>query len=189
MTPELNLPRGINHELLDATRIKKGYSMEALAKKAGVPDQSTKNIVLGTTPNPGIENLHRICEALDLKVEDILYTNEKKAIETKAIKEEQISVLALKEIYETQQELSKQSYEAHIENIRKHYEQHHEDLRANYESRLADKREIIASKDLHIESMKKEIKHTKLLAWACVVVLVGILIAEVMNPDLGWIKF
>ena len=182
MTPELNLPRGINHELLDATRTKKGYSMETLAKKAGVPDQSTKNIVLGTTLNPGIENLHRICEALDLKVEDVLYNQEKKAIETKAIKEEQVSVLALKEIYETHQALTKATNEAHIENIRTHYEQHRSDLQENYERRLADKRELI-------ETLKKECFHAKVFSWICLAILIGILVMEVMNPELGWIKF
>jgi hypothetical protein len=59
----------------------------------------------------------------------------------------------------------------------------------NYEKRLADKREIIEEKDKHITSLKKEITSHKILSWICVAVLVALLIAEVMNPNLGWLRF
>ena len=67
-------------------------------------------------------------------------------------------------------------------NIRTHYEQHRQDVTENYEKRLADKREII-------DQLKKEILSTRILAWLCVAVLVALLIAEVMNPNLGWLRF
>ena len=182
MVQELKIPKGINYKLMDDKRKELELSMDELAKKADVPEQSTKNILLGKTGNPGIDNLHSLCDALGLAVEDVLYAEEKKAIETKAIKEEELSVLALKEIYETHQKLTKEATEEHINNIRAHYEQHHDDMKENYEKRLADKRELI-------EALKRENLHTKLFALLCIGVLVGLLIMEVMNPDLGWIKF
>ena len=124
---------------------------------------------------------------------DEMYTGKKDAAK-------EISISSIKEIYEYQlAELSKNT-EAHINNIRSHYEQHREDTIKNYEMRLADKREIIDQQNEHIATLKKEhseqIKtHKKekvaafLCALACASVLVGILILEVMNPDLGWIKF
>ena len=182
MVQELKIPKGINYKLMDDKRKELDLSMDELAKKADVPEQSTKNILLGKTGNPGIDNLHSLCDALGLAVEDVLYNEEKKAIETKAIKEEELSVLALKEIYETHQKLTKEATEEHINNIRAHYEQHHKDLINNYEMRLADKRELI-------EALKKDCKNSRIFSWVCVIVLVGILIAEVMNPNLGWIQF
>jgi hypothetical protein len=79
--------------------------------------------------------------------------------------------------------------ETHINNIRTHYEQHRQDVKENYEKRLADKREIIEQKDKHIKTLEKEILSSKIFSWVCVAVLVALLIAEVMNPNLGWLRF
>ena len=57
-----------------------------------------------------------------------------------------------------------------------------EELVDNFEKRLADKREII-------EIQKKELLSSKLVAWICGAVLVALLIAEVMNPNLGWLRY
>ena len=74
-------------------------------------------------------------------------------------------------------------------NVRSRCERHLQDIRDNYEHRLADKREIIEQKDKHINALEKENRSSKLLAWICVAVLVALLIAEVMNPNLGWVRF
>lgn len=109
------------------------------------------------------------------------YLNEKRLKE--------VSVLALKDIYEYQLSQIRKTSEEHIHNIRSHYEQHHEDLKENFEKRLADKREIIESHKEHITALEKDCRSHKIAFWVCVVVLVGILALEVMNPSLGWIKF
>lgn len=189
MVQELKIPKGINYKIMDDKRKELGLSMDELARKADVPEQSTKNILLGKTGNPGIDNLHSLCDALGLSIEEVLYNDEKKAIETKAIREDELSILALKEIYETHQKITRETTEEHINNIRAHYEQHHDDMKENYEKRLADKRELIDSKDAHIKALQKECLHIKVFAILCIAVLVGILIMEVMNPELGWIKF
>jgi hypothetical protein len=99
------------------------------------------------------------------------------------------TVIALKDTYEFQANLLKETNEIHIGNIRSHYEQHHEDLKENYERRLADKRELIETKDAHIKTLERECLHSKIFSWICVLVLVGLLIAEVMNPNLGWFRY
>ena len=85
-------------------------------------------------------------------------------------------------MYEFQLAEFKTTNEAHINNIRSHYEQHRDDVTRNYEKRLEDKREIIKEKD-------KQITFFKIIAAIGYAILIGLLIAEVMNPSLGWIKF
>ena len=63
-----------------------------------------------------------------------------------------------------------------------HYEQHIADIKANHEREMALKDEIIKIKDAHGNFFK-------LLACIGFGILVALLILEVANPNLGWIKF
>ena len=187
---EFNLPGGLNIKLLNDAKNDKEYSFAMLEGLTQIAEGTLKNIFNGKVKSTSAQNLNKICKALNVPLEKVLGINEvKKQIENQGIKEGDVSVIALKEIYERQLIIIKETNEKHIENIRSHYEQHREDVTENYEKRLADKREIIESKDKHIESLKKENRHSKILSWACILVLVSLLIAEVMNPELGWIKF
>jgi hypothetical protein len=94
----------------------------------------------------------------------------------------EFSIESIKEMYEFQLAEHRKTEETHIANIRAHYEQHRDDVKHNYEKRLEDKREIIKEKD-------KQINFFKIIAAVGYAVLIGLLIAEVMNPNLGWIKF
>ena len=74
-------------------------------------------------------------------------------------------------------------------NVRTKCEQHLHDVKDTYEKRLADKREIIEQKEKHIKALEKEILSSKIFSWICVAILVALLIAEVMNPNLGWLRY
>lgn len=120
----------------------------------------------------------------------VLGTEEVKTqIENQGIKEGDVSVIALKEIYEKQQALFKETSETHINNIRSHYEQHHEDLKENFERRLADKRELIESYKEHIKTLEKDVRISKIAIWICVAAFIAFLIAELLNPNLGWFRY
>ena len=189
-TNELNLPEGLNYAILKKAMIDKGYSFGTMEGLTLIAEGTIKNIVNGKVKTTSAQNLNKICRVLDVPLEKVLGTEEvKKQIENQGIKEGDISVIALKEIYEKQQTLFKETNEAHITNIRSHYEQHHEDLKENYERRLADKSELIDTKNEHIKTLERECRHAKIFSWICVGILVGILVLEVMNPELGWIKF
>lgn len=69
------------------------------------------------------------------------------------------------------------------------HKQHHDDIKDSYEKRLADKKEIIESQREHINTLKKENLITKIALCVCVVVFITVLIAEVMNPNLGWFRY
>ncbi len=168
---------------LSSLKSKTGLTYEAIAEKSKRSESTVKNLCLGKAEDPRIDTVAPVVYALGGSMDEML-NPEKNKDDLKTT-----SVIALKESYEFQAALLKETSEIHIGNIRTHYEQHHEDLKENYERRLADKRELIETKNEHIKTLEKECKHAKIFSWICVSVLVTILIAEVMNPNLGWIHF
>ena len=184
---------GVNYILLSQLKKDKGLSFPDMEKLTGISESTIKNVFFGKTRNPGMESLIPICRVLGIPVEIAYECGEvdeiKRKIEFQGIKEEDASIIALKEIYERQIAMLNATNEAHINNIRSHYEQHHEDLKDNYEKRLADKREIIDSLQGYVKSLKKECLSSRVAFWICCIILVGILVLEVANPNLGWIKF
>ena len=161
---------------LSMLKAKTGLTYEAIAEKSGRSESTVKNLCLGKAEDPRVDTIAPVVYALGGSMDEMLNPEKSKD----AIKE--TSVNALKDSYEHQATLMKETSEMHIANIRAHYDQHHEDLKENFEKRLADKRE-------HIDTLKKELRSYKIFSWLCVVVLVTLLIMEVMNPNLGWIQF
>ena len=163
-------------EYLTALRLKTGLSYEAIEEQSKVPVSTIKNLCSGKTEKPRLDTVAPIVYAMGGSIDE-MYNPEKSKDEIK-----ETSVLAMKDIYENQLTAIKESYDAQINNIRGHYEQHHQDLVDNFEKRLADKREII-------EMQKKETISSKVVAWVCGSILILLLIAEVMNPNLGWLRY
>ena len=197
---EIKLQKGIDYKLLDDARELKNLTFDDLEKRTKVPKDTIKNMLNGRTKNPGVENLAPVCRELDIPIEKVLHQDEQKAIETQGIKEENVSILALKEIYETQNAAMKEINEAHIANIRAHYEQHHEDLKDNYEKRLADKREIIeilkeenTKLTRKFEAQEKSARIGNIIRNGIIALFViGVIILLVMefiHPEHGWLRF
>lgn len=170
-------------EYLSTLKGKTGLTYEAIAEKSCRSESSVKNLCLGKSDNPQIDTVAPIVYALGGSLDEMLNPRKSKD----ELKE--TSVIALKDSYEYQASLLKETNEMHINNIRAHYAQHHEDLKENFERRLADKRELIETKDLHIKTLERECFSSKVFSWTCVLVLVALLIAEVMNPNLGWFRY
>lgn len=166
------------------TRLKEkcGLTYEAIAEKSQRSESTVKNLITGKTEDPRLDTVAPVIYAMGGSIDE-MYTGKSKD----AVKE--ISINSIKEIYELQLSEMAKTSEAHINNIRNHYEQHRQDVKDNYEKRLADKREIIEQKDKNIETLEKEILSSKIFSWICVAILVGLLIAEVMNPNLGWFRY
>lgn len=161
---------------LKSLKEKTGLTYSDIADKSGRSESSVKNLFSANVEDPRVDTVSPIVYTLGGSMDEMLNPGKSKD----ELKE--VSVAQLREMYEMQIATMKETSEAHINNIRTHYEQHHEDLKENYEKRLADKREII-------NELKTECKNSKILSWVCIAILVGLLILEVMNPELGWIKF
>lgn len=170
-------------EYLNTLRQKTGLSPEDVAKIANCSESTVKNLYYKRTEDPRISTVAPIIYAMGGSLDE-MYNPDKNKDEIK-----DTSVAALKDIYEYQISVIKETNETHINNIRAHYEQHHEDLKENFERRLADKKEINEIQAAHIKTLEKECLSSKILSWICVAILVSLLIAEVMNPNLGWFRY
>ena len=162
---------------------KTGLTYEAIAEMSNRSESTVKNLFAGKSENPGIDTVAPVIYAMGGSIDEMY--NPGKSKDTM----KEISIASIKEIYEYQLSETVKMSETHINNIRSHYEQHRQDSIDNYEKRLADKREIIEEKDEHIKSLKKEMLYSRIFSVICVGVLVSLLIAELMNPNLGWLRF
>lgn len=169
-------------EYLSLLKVKTGLSYEAIAKKSNSAESTVKNLCLGKTDDPRISTFAPIVYALGGSIDEMYNRKSKDEIK-------ETSILSLKDSYEYEAKLMKESYEVQMSNVRTHYEQHHEDLKDNFEKRLADKRELIESYKDHINTIEKEFLVCKIALILCVVVFIGVLIAELANPNLGWFRY
>ena len=156
---------------------KTGFTIEVWAEKANGSVSTLKNLLSGKTEDPRIATIAPYIYAAGGSLDE-MYTGERKEADNEYVQ-------LIKEMCEHQARMN----ETHINNTRAHYEQHRKDSIENYEKRLADKREIIEEKEKHIKSLKKEMLYSKIFSLVCVGILVALLIAEVMNPNLGWLRF
>ena len=163
-------------EYLTTLRLKNDLTFEAIAERSKRSVSTVKNLCTGKTEDPRLDTVAPIVYAMGGSIDE-MYNPDKSKDEIK-----ETSVLAMKDIYESQLTAIKESYDEQINSIRGHYEQHHQDLVDNFEKRLADKREII-------DMQKKELKLSKLVSWVFGGILLTLLIIEVMNPNLGWIRY
>jgi transcriptional regulator with XRE-family HTH domain len=189
-TNDIKLQEGIDFKLLDDARKDRKWSVPQTAEFADVPEGTTKKILNGTTLNPGAENLGKLCRTLGVPIEKVLRQDEQKEIEKQAIKNDDASILALKEIYECQISIINKSNEEHEKNLREHYErhisemkEHMKEMKEHYEARLRDKRE-------HIDTIMLDKKWFRLASVCSVLVLLGVFFfIEFMTPGHGWFTF
>lgn len=154
---------------------KSGLTYEAIAEKSQRSESTVKNLCSGKTEDPRLDTVAPVIYSVGGSLDE-MYTGKSKD----AVKE--ISISSIKEIYEQQLLDMSKTHETHINNVRSHYEQHIEDLKQNFEMRLADKREIIKEKNSHANFFK-------ILACVGLAILIVLLILEVSNPSLGWLRF
>lgn len=154
----------------------KGWTINDLITHSNASEGTVKKVCMAKADNPTLETMIPIMDAVDGSFDEMLYPDR---YETKVNDDAIVALMSA--IRETNGE--------HIHDIRTHYMQHHEDLKENFEKRLADKREMIDSYKEHIKTLEKECRHSKIAFWICICVFVAVLIAEVMNPNLGWFRY
>ena len=165
----MNLPTDEKFIAKYLTRIIKeaGNNYEAVAQKSNTSEATVKNLCSGKTENPGILTLAPVVYAANGSL-DVMCGKTKEDIDEKTKD-------LIKEMSEFQFDEYRKTEEAHINNIRAHYEQHREDTISNFER-------LIKEKD-------NQLKLWRVLALVGFAILIGLLILEVTNPNLGWIKF
>ena len=154
---------------LTSLKEKSGLTYEAIAEKCEMSEVTVKNLCLGKTEDPRLNTVLPVTYALGGSMDEMCNPGKSKD----EVKE--ISINSIKEMYEQQLSEIRKTNEIHIENIRSHYEQHREDTITNYERLL--------------KAERNQGNFFKILACIGLGILIGILILEVSNPNLGWIKF
>ena len=175
---------------LKSLKDKTGLTYSDIADKSGRSESSVKNLFFAKADDPRVDTVTPIVYTLGGSMDEMLNPGKSKD----ELKE--VSVVQLREMYESQIDNMKETSEIHINNIRAHYDQHRKDFKENTEKILVSKDEIINSKNDIIKSKDDVIKTLKTLCVTlgivlgiCLFILVGLLILEVMNPNLGWIQY
>ena len=52
-----------------------GYNIHSLARKAGIPPTTLKNIIYGSSGNPGIVTIKLVCDGLGISLYDFFDTD------------------------------------------------------------------------------------------------------------------
>ena len=172
----MNLPLDENFIANYLTRIIKetGNNYESIAQKCNMSESTVKNICQRKTTNPGILNVAPVVYAANGSLDEMCG-------KTKEDIDEKTKNL-IKEMSEFQFAEYKKTEEIRIENIRKDHEKHIADLKENHENQNKLKDQLYTEK-------VKENYLFKILTCIGFGILIGLLILEVSNPNLGWIKF
>ena len=62
-----------------------GYNINSLARKAGIPPTTLKNIIYGNSRNPGIITIKLLCDGLEISLYDLFDTDSFKNLELEDI--------------------------------------------------------------------------------------------------------
>ena len=160
---------------LSALKEKSGLTYEAIAEKSGRSESTVKNLCSGKTEDPRLDTVAPVIYAVGGSIDEMYTGNTKDAVK-------EISISSIKEIYEQQLIDMSKTHEAHINNIRAHYEQHREDTISNYER-------LLSEKDVQTKLFKKVALACFGIACVGLGILIVLLILEVSNPSLGWLRF
>lgn len=153
---------------LTALKEKNGLTYDSWAEKCGRSESTIKNLCSGKTEDPRLDTVAPVTYAGGGSIDEMFLGKPKDKVK-------EFSIESLKELYEFQLAEYKATEEAHISNIRAHYEQHREDTILNFER-------LIKEKD-------NQLKLWRVLALVGFAILISLLILEVTNPNLGWIRF
>ncbi len=61
--------------------LERNLTVNALARSAAIPPSTLKNIISGGSKNPGIVNIKKLCDALEISLKDFFDTPEFDALE------------------------------------------------------------------------------------------------------------
>lgn len=61
--------------------LERDLAINALARNAAIPPSTLKNIISGASQNPGIVNIKKICDALEISLKEFFDTPEFDALE------------------------------------------------------------------------------------------------------------
>lgn len=149
---------------LNALKTKGNFTYEMISKLSGVPESTVKNIFTGKTEDPRFETVAAIVLAMGGSL-DAIYS---------VAKQEDVEANAVITITES-------------------YEHRMEDMKEHYENRLAEKdryyERLLAEAEKHIKTIMLDKKWFRIGFVIAVIIFAMLCVAELLNPNLGWIRY
>ena len=169
-----NIDSKIIIKYLVSLKEKSGLTYEAIAEASGIPESTIKKLFSGKVENPGLDTILPIMNVLGGSFEEITGKSKDEVKE--------FSISSIKEMYEFQLAEQRKTEEIRVNNIRADYEKHLEENTNHYER-------LLLEKDIQNKIFKKIAIVGVVIGCVGLTILIGILILEVMHPNLGWIRF
>ena len=160
------------------TKLKKdtGLTYKSIGEMSGRSESTVKKLCEGNTEDPRLDTVAPIVYAMGGSLDEMLNPGKSKD----SLKE--VSVVSLKEAYEFQLAAMKETNETHIANIRAHYERHIEELREHH-------KQSIEHYEKHIATIMLDKKWFRLGFCISVFIFAALCVAELLNPNLGWLRY
>ena len=156
-------------------KAKTGLTYEAIAEQTGLSVSTIKNLAFGKADDPRLKTVLPVVRVLNGSLDEMCEGKPKETIQ-------ETSLIAMKEMYEFQIAQMRKDEEIRVTNIRADHDKYIETINENH-------KQISDEKDNRIKLLAKIAVGTSIAFGICALILIGLLILEVSNPNMGWIKF
>jgi predicted transcriptional regulator len=149
---------------LNTLKNKGNFTIETIANLSGVPEPTVKNIFSGKTEDPRFETVSAIVVAMGGSLDSIYTAAKKDDVEANA-------VITIKE-----------SYEQRIADIKEHYEHRLNEKDKHYER-------LLLEAEKHIDTIKLDKRWFRIGFVVSIFIFALLCVAELLNPNLGWLRY
>ena len=160
---------------LTKLKAKTGLTYEAIAEQTGLSLSTVKNLFLGKSDDPRLNTVRPVVRVLNGSLDEMCEGKPKEALQ-------ETSLIAMKEMYEFQIAQMRKDEEIRVANIRADHDKYIATINENH-------KQISDEKDKRIKLLTKIAIGTSVAFGLCALILTTLLILEVTNPNMGWIKF
>lgn len=149
---------------LNALKNKGNFTYEAISNLSGIPEATVRNILTGKTEDPRFETVSALVNSMGGSLDAIYTAAKKEDVEANA-------VIAIKEAYEERILIIKEHYEHRLSEKDKHYER------------------LLAEAEKHIETIKLDKRWFRIGFVVSIFIFALLCVAELLNPNLGWLRY
>ena len=154
------------------------FTYETIANLSGIPEATIKNVFSGKTEDPRFETVSAIILSMGGSLDAVYNPNKKESPDANTI-------LMLKEMHEKHLADVKEHYEHRLAELKEHYRELKErnaEMKERHEERIAEINE-------HIKTIKLDKRWFRISTCILAAAFIALLVAEVLFPGHGWIKF
>lgn len=157
-------------------KLRSGMTNQQVADKSGVPIGTVNRVMADQVQNPNFETISAIVMALGGSIDEVVGHTPTVTAPAEAAEPEKSSQPSQTVAQEQPQQ--KESAPDHVSS----------DLVRGYEMLLEERLKVIAAKNQLLEEKNQWIKRLFILCCILVAMIIGVLLFDVVNPDLGFFQ-